>query len=171
MSDKKLTTKVRWIISGVLFAIVVGIFIAMLASGHEPSLHFIGSIVFLFLFVALVIWANLASRKAKRAIDEKKTQASELFAKKDFAGAVRVWKELLPQVGEEHVCEVLPQLERAYQEMGSAEGGSRLSDLRKLYADFFDMTKRLKSLDAKGRTMRQSLADKICADVARLPEQ
>jgi hypothetical protein len=171
MSDKKLTTKVRWIIAGVLFAIAVGIFVAMLASGHEPPLQLIGSIVSTFVVVALAIWTNLASKKAKRAIDEKRAQATDLCVKKDFAGAIRVWKELLPLVGEEHVCELLPQMERAYQEMDSAEGGSRLSDLRKLYADFFEMTKRMKSLGANGRTMRQSLAGKICADVAELPER
>jgi len=162
MSDKKSMTTIRWIISGVLLAIVVGILIAMLVSGHEPSLHFIGSIVFAFVFVALIIWANLAKKKANSAIVQQKVQASDFAARKDFAAAIRVWKELLPQVGEKHVNEVLPQIENAYQEMGNSEGKNMLSELRKLYADFFDMTKHMKQLDAKGRTMRQSLADKIC---------
>lgn len=170
MSDKKSMTTIRWIISGVLLAIAVGIFIAMLASGHEPSLHFIGSIVFVFVFVGFAIWANLAKKKASSAIAEQKTQASDLAARKDFSAAIRLWKELLPQVGEQHVNEILPQIETAYQEMGNPEGNNTLSELRKLYADFFDMTKRMKQLDAKGRTMRQSLADRICETVGKLPE-
>lgn len=170
MSDKKSMTTVRWIISGVLLTIVVGVSIALLASGHKPSLFFIfsivGSIVVVFLYVALAIWGDLARKK----IAEQKAQATDLAAKNDFAGAIRIWKELLPQVGEQHVGELLPQIEHAYEEMGSSEGRSRLSELRELYADFFDMTKRMKQLDAKGRTMRQSLADRICETVSKLPE-
>lgn len=170
MSEKKTMITIGWIVVAVLLTVWVGIIIAMLASGQEPSLHFIGSFVLTSLLVGLLIRANLIGKKAKRAIADEEAQGASLAAKKDFAAAIRIWKELLPQVGEQQVNELLPQIEHAYQEMGSSEGGTRLSELRKLYVDFFDMTRRMKQLDAKGRTMRQSLADRICETVGKLPE-
>ena len=93
-----------------------------------------------------------------------------IFARKDYPPAIRIWKELLPQVGETQVKEVLPQLKTAYIEMGNAEGLLQLSTLENMYVDFFEMTGKEQQLDAKGRTMRQSLADKICKEVVKLPE-
>lgn len=170
MSDKKQMTTLRWIIVAVSLVILSGLLIAMLISGHEPSLHFIGTMIFVFLFVGFAIWANLLGKKADRLIAEQKIQAVDRVARKDFAGAIRLWKELLPQVGEPHVKELMAQLEGVYQKMESPEGKTRLLELQKLYDDFFDMTRRLKQLDAKGRIMRQSLADKICETVGNLPE-
>lgn len=170
MPKKKSVTTLRWIATGVLLAVAVGIFIAMLASGHEPSLHFIGSMVFTFIIVGLAVFVSIAKNKLNRVVMEQKAQAADLAARKDYAAAIRLWKELLPQVGQQHVDELLPELQLVYQEIGSAEGADMLSQLRTLYADFFEMTKRMKQLDARGRTMRQSLADKICETVSRLPE-
>ena len=170
MADKKRMTTIRWIVVAVLLVVAVGIFVAMLASGHEPSLHFIGSIVFVLFFVGLVIWANLAKKKSGRTIAEQKARAAEFATNKEYGAAICMWKELLPHVGEPHVREILPELQKAYEDLGSSEGPTMLKKLQKLYDDFFDMTKRLKQLDAKGRTMRQSLADKICETVNELPE-
>ncbi|MBM4091785.1 MAG: hypothetical protein FJ276_20515 [Planctomycetes bacterium] len=170
MADNKAQTTMRWIVSGLGFAVVLGVVIAMLASGHAPSLHFIGSIACGFVTFGLFVFAHLAVWKANAAITKKIAHALALVTNRDFAGAIRVWKKLLPQVGEEHVNELLPRISSAYQEIGSSYGAELVAQLRQLYTDYFDMEKRMKQLDAKGKAMRQAVANRICVTIDKLPE-
>ena len=170
MIGKKTLTFLQWAILPLAIIVPVTGIAILVFMGIEPSLYIIGSVLLSAVTVGLAIVGILGTKKAEHAIEEQKVRAAQLASKKDYGGAISIWKELLHNVEEQHVKEVLPQLGNAYQEMESSEGKTLLAELQTFYDDFFDMTKRLKQADAKGRAMRQSLAEKICETVSRLPE-
>jgi lipopolysaccharide biosynthesis regulator YciM len=130
-----------------------------------------GSIIFTVIFFVFYAFYRANLKKQKRQANTKMAEADGFVSRREYNEAIKIWKTIMPQVGEEYVRQMLTKLKSVYTLLSGNEGLRQVGDLEYLYNDFFEMTKKLKKLDSKGRAMRQSLADKICEKVSNMPEQ
>lgn len=165
------STKFPLILGVVLLMAAAGMTVALLASGHEPSPFFIGSMAITVAGVVLAILARRMRKKEEGAGAADTVRARQLLAAGSRAEAIRVVKGLIPNAPEDRVREILPWLADAYRQTDDVPGLTQVQALEILYTDFFDMDRNRKRLDAKSRVLRQSLAERICAEVAELPER